>query len=450
LLTIDDDKHYILTKRISVTIKMKSILLLWTTRALFLLQFSSLSSSFTYTVAPTATYINSESLSYTAHIVERNRNQPFLAGSINDDEITDISDNDFNPFEDMYDISSTSTPDVPIFYTEEDEIDCLPPGRTPITKMVMLVSDSTGQTVKAAFGKSLAQFETCDDPNSYVGGDSIGDCNVQTRQFTFIRSEAALASIIKMAAVKKALVMFTFADPALKLQAERMCELSNVPTVDLLSPTLGALSDLLGKAPLGLQGMIGNNRGGSTGGGVKLSDSYYRRIEAMEFTLKADDGQSPWLLPEAEVILVGVSRTGKTPLSVVLSQATGLKVANIPLVMECEPPELLLKAGAVDSKRVFCLTIAPSELRKIRTVRLERQFESSESKSTSKSNTMAHTSNYADRAYLLNDLKHARNLAEAYGWTEIDVTGRAVEETASYITEIMSGRFGKEMHSGAL
>ena len=130
----------------------------------------------------------------------------------------------------------------------------------------------------------------------------------------------------------------------------------------------------------------------------------------------------------------------------------------MPLVMECEPPEALVRVGegALDSRRVFCLTIAPSELRKIRTRRLERQFESlaskppssMASKSSSVPKAMLHSSNYADRAYLMKDLKHARALAETHGWTEIDVTGRAVEETATYITEIMNSRFGQEMRAG--
>lgn len=101
---------------------------------------------------------------------------------------------------------------------------------------------------------------------------------------------------------------------------------------------------------------------------VSLSDSYYRRIAAVEFTLKADDGASPRLLPEADVVILGVSRTGKTPLSVVLSQQYSLKVANVPLVLEVGPPKEL---GDCDPRRVFCLTINPSELRRIRTARLE-------------------------------------------------------------------------------
>jgi len=222
---------------------------------------------------------------------------------------------------------------------------------------------------------------------------------------------------------------------------------------------------------------------------VTLSDSYYQRIEAVEFTLKADDGQAPWLLPQADVIILGVSRTGKTPLSVVLSQTMGLKVANIPLVLEVPPPKELLAteediskdnnngddgetaSRIIDPRRIFCLTIAPSELRRIRTTRIERQTAKQQQQhkpqlqekyaSTTRSTASKirpgdgtkyqdddkdtrgmHQSTYNDRAYIMNDLKNARDLSMKHGWTQIDVTGRAVEETASYISELLNERFG--------
>jgi regulator of PEP synthase PpsR (kinase-PPPase family) len=141
-----------------------------------------------------------------------------------------------------------------------------------------------------------------------------------------------------------------------------------------------------------------------------------------------------------------VSRSGKTPLSVVLAQTMGLKVANVPpLVVEVPPPKELLDATQIDPTRVFCLTIAPGELRRIRTTRLERR---NVKDMEAKYELEQQKSNYADRAYLLNDLKHARTLATTtQGWTEIDVTGRAVEETASYIVELLNDRFhqGQEL-----
>ncbi|KAL7530220.1 hypothetical protein ACHAWF_003288, partial [Thalassiosira exigua] len=148
-----------------------------------------------------------------------------------------------------------------------------------------------------------------------------------------------------------------------------------------------------------------------------LGDAYYRRIEAVEFALKADDGKAPW----------------------VLSQTMGLRVANVPLVAECPPPRELLDDGTVDPRRVFCLTIAPAELRRIRSARLERRGV----KATEEKYSLlegAAKSNYAERNYVLRDLKNAFDLTEERGWTKVDVTGRAVEETASLISELMNER----------
>ncbi|GMI56329.1 hypothetical protein TeGR_g14034, partial [Tetraparma gracilis] len=139
-----------------------------------------------------------------------------------------------------------------------------------------------------------------------------------------------------------------------------------------------------------------------------------------------------YLLKEADVVLVGVSRTGKTPLSVVLAQTMGLKVANVPLVLECDPPAELL-SDEMDHSKVFCLTINPNELKRIRVARLERSRVTELQDETMGKDV----SNYADRNYMLRDLTTARKLAARMGWVEVDVTGRAVEETASYIDSLL-------------
>jgi len=198
-----------------------------------------------------------------------------------------------------------------------------------------------------------------------------------------------------------------------------------------MGPLLDGLSDLLDESPIGTPGRERLNKEDK----VVLTDSYYKRIEAVEFTLKADDGANPYLLKDADVILVGVSRTGKTPLSVVIAQQLGLKVANIPLVLECPPPKELFEDD-IDGKKVFCLTINPVELKRIRLNRLERSGAAQLEKVEGLGAELK--TSYADRDYLLRDLKSARELANANGWTEVDVTGRAVEETAGLISSLRS------------
>jgi len=352
---------------------------------------------------------------------------------------------------------------------ENDGASCLPPGRDPEIKRIFLISDATGVMSRSMLLKSLAQFDTCQDERvTYATKKNINDndnddddddgnnndipamgrCDVQTRTFTFVRSIQTLSQILNTAKDKNACVMYTIAEQKLRDHASEVCQQLNIPYVDLIGPTLNVLSEFLDEEPLGIPALFtssSRSSDGSSGGrrSSKLGDSYYQRIDAVEFCLKADDGQAPWLLPEADIVLVGVSRSGKTPLSVVLSQTMSLKVANMPLVMEVPPPIQLIKD--VDPRRVFCLTISPTELRRIRTNRLERRgvkdMEAKSEQNNMKSNIVVPKSNYADRSYILKDLSSVRQLCAKYNWTEVDVTGRAVEETATSIVEMFNQRF---------
>jgi len=344
---------------------------------------------------------------------------------------------------------------------EGSDVSCLPPGKSPEIKRIFLVSDATGVMSRSVLLKSLAQFDTCADErvpyataknkNNNVDDDdnvlpATGTCDVQIRTFTFVRSISALSQILQTANDKNACIMYTIAEPKLRNHACMECQQLRLPHVDLMGPSLDVLSKFLDEEPLGIPAIFSTptkQRRSS-----KLGDSYYQRIDAVEFCLKADDGQSPWLLPEADIVLVGVSRSGKTPLSVVLSQTMSLKVANIPLVMEVPPPSQLLEE--VDPKRVFCLTINPKELRRIRTNRLEKRGvkdmeakfnEENKGSNNNNNGIIIPKSNYADRSYILKDLSSVRKLCAKHNWTEVDVTGRAVEETATSIVEMFNQRF---------
>eukprot|EP00977_Amphora_coffeiformis_P006442 scaffold1374_cov175-Amphora_coffeaeformis.AAC.13 len=362
---------------------------------------------------------------------------------------------------------------------DDDDIDddrsCLPPGRRTGTKsvyMIFLVSDATGVTARSTLLKALVLFEdTCAEDavasaaSSSLDSDSLGaTCDVQTRTFTFIRSMAALQQILETAKTKQACVMYTLADANLRKFAQTTCQAAGLHSVDIMGPPLEALTTFLERPPLGIssarthqqqqQRQHHHHQHRRT-----LGDAYYQRMDALEFCLQADDGKSPWLLPEADIVLVGVSRSGKTPLSVVLAQTMSLKIANIPLVLEVPAPLALLQD--VDPRRVFCLTIAPAQLRQIRTTRLERRniraveaiHQSANTNRNSNTRQIPNStpqSTYADRNYLLKDLQNARTLAQTHNWTEIDVTGRAVEETATVIVELFNERFAQQISSNAL
>jgi hypothetical protein len=316
----------------------------------------------------------------------------------------------------------------------------------PRPKAIIILSDTTGVTAKSAVEKSLAQFNGCDERYmvTYMSEmkDDIEnedtDCeNLTTQIYPFVKTDNEIASIIRRVAERKnAIVVYTLSDPILREQTSRMCTIENIPHVDLLGPMYDTMAIFFNRQPFGTDAYKRSFDRASQDVNKQptrryLSDDYYRRIEAVEFTLKCDDGMNPNLLPDADVVVCGVSRTGKTPLSVVLAQTMGLKVANVPLVVDLPPPALLLNAQKVNPKRVFVLTLNTDDLLKIRKTRIERELRYSSKKST-----------YADRKYIINDLTHAKQISAQYGFTEIDVTGRAVEETASLIRSYLYDRFG--------
>ena len=310
----------------------------------------------------------------------------------------------------------------------------------PRPKSILVLSDTTGVTAKAAVEKCLAQFNGCDE--RFVGtraletydddddddGDDDDDCeNLTTRMYPFLRDGPEISELIRRAAERSnVLVVFTFANPQLRATTCRMCDLVEVRYVDLLGPMFDALSTFTEQDPQGFSFTRKQKRR------KVLSEDYFRRIEAIEFTLKCDDGRNTKLLAEADVVILGVSRTGKTPLSVYLSQTMEFKVANVPLVVGMNPPSF----KGVNPKRVFCLTLGFDDLSRIRKSRMERELGS-----------MKESNNYAKRKYIREDLRNAQSLVLEHGFTEIDITGRAVEETASQISSLLNDRFGDTMYS---
>ena len=294
------------------------------------------------------------------------------------------------------------------------------------SRNILILSDTTGVTAKSAVEKGLAQFNGCDERFLSAEDEDEDPCELmQKTVYPFIKNPEDIVPIIDKATERNSMVVFTFGDPIMREKVVELCEESNLDYVDLLGPMFDAMAGFFDREPLGVPGSSKKPSARR-----ELTELYYSQVDAIEFTLKADDGMAPWLLPEADVILLGVSRTGKTPLSVIMSQSQGLKVANIPLVLELDPPKQLFEPN-IDPRRVFCLTLNPIDLQRIRETRLERELSSAPSQ----------TSNYADWEYLKKDLAKARRMADKYGFTEIDVTGRAVEETASQISAMLNERF---------
>jgi regulator of PEP synthase PpsR (kinase-PPPase family) len=265
-------------------------------------------------------------------------------------------------------------------------------------RTVVVISDATGDTAERVVRAALLQFK--DVP-----------CNV--RLYSQVRLESEVEKIVERAAELKALVVFTLVNPAERELLWKLCDRLNVEAVDLIGALMGKMATYLGAQPSGVPGLLHT-----------ISEEYYRRIEAVEFAVKNDDGAEPRNLPKADLVLVGISRTSKTPLSTFLAQK-GLRVANVPLVLGVDPPNEL---DQVDPNKVYGLTIQPDHLARIRQARLMHLG-------------MPPDSSYGMRDHIQREIGFAQDIFRAHpDWPIIDVTAKAIEETAADILRIRKQR----------
>ncbi len=268
-------------------------------------------------------------------------------------------------------------------------------------KTVVVISDATGETAEKVVRAALLQFTS-------------SPCDV--RVYSRVRLESEVEKIVERAAELHALVVFTVVDGAERELLWKLCDRLNVEAVDLIGGLMAKLSGYLSAQPSGVPGLLHT-----------LGEEYFRRIEAVEFTVKNDDGAEPRNLPRADLVLVGISRTSKTPLSTFLAQK-GLKVANVPLVLGVDPPQELEQ---VQPERCYGLTVQAESLVKIRQARLEHLG-------------MPPDSSYGMRDHIQREIAYAQEVFRKHpDWPVIDVTAKAIEETAADILRIMKQRARK-------
>ncbi len=266
-------------------------------------------------------------------------------------------------------------------------------------KPIFVISDSTGDTAAATVRAALAQFQ------SYL---------VHVSTYSHVTDKRRIEALVRLAAKEHALVVFTLVDSQFRDHIRARCDAADVICIDLIGPLLNKLEGHLG----------GDPAAGIPGRRTLLNDEYFRRIEAVEFTVKHDDGAEPRHLHKSEVVLVGVSRTSKTPLSTYLAQK-GLKVANIPIVLGIDPPPGLYE---IDQERIFGLTIEPEALHAIRMARIRNLG-------------LTANSNYGSIEHIYMELDYAHEIFRCNpSWPVIDVTRRAIEETAAVILKILDER----------
>jgi regulator of PEP synthase PpsR (kinase-PPPase family) len=297
---------------------------------------------------------------------------------------------------------SGSTIEVGVFCT----IDPQPSGGIPVRLHLHLISDSTGETVTTVARASVSQFEGV-IPVEHV--------------WSFVRTRAQIDKVLRFVEALPGLVIFTLLSPDLREALEAGCHKLSTPCVPILDGVVGALSSLLG---MELRPQVGRQHA--------LDAGYFSRIDAMNFMLHHDDGQCPWELDQADVVMVGVSRSSKTPTSIYLANR-GIKVANVPVVPDCPLPAEL---GSLTRPLVVGLTINPEQLVQIRINRL-RQLGSEAARGTG---DLAFGGDYAELERVQGEVVYARRMFARYGWPVIDVTRRSVEETAAAIFQLLAAR----------
>lgn len=267
-----------------------------------------------------------------------------------------------------------------------------------------------------------------DIPHIYVasGGKGLaGDAVVKSLLVQFpnhripvtikpdILTEADARNVVMEASANGGLVLHTMVDRHMRNTVNDFCKQYNVPAFDLMGNLSDYLCERLQTEPINQPGLF-----------RKLNQEYFDRIKAIEFTLNTDDGMNPSRLLHSDIVLTGISRTGKTPLSVYLAMF-GWKVANIPLVNHIDPPEELFK---IDARRVFGLTISMNILIEQRRRRVATM------------GAFDHRS-YLDPSEIINELEYSSQVYRKGGFTIVDVTNKPIESSANEIVKFINERF---------
>ncbi|WP_150004282.1 pyruvate, water dikinase regulatory protein [Iodidimonas muriae] len=260
-----------------------------------------------------------------------------------------------------------------------------------------LVSDSTGETLEAMAKAALVQFE---------------NVRAEKHMWPMVRTPRQMERIMEFVEDRPGLVMYTLVNEDIRRELTRRCAALNIPHVSVLDPVIESLGQFLGARSRGLPGRQ-----------HEMDRHYFDRIDALHFTMAHDDGQLATGLMSADIILVGVSRTSKTPTSIYLANK-GFKTANVPFVPNAPlPPEL---EGPLDAL-VVGLTASPDRLVQVRTNRLRTIKE-------------APSTSYVDMQAIKEEVLACRRLCSAHQWPVIDVTRRSIEETAAAVLRLHSAR----------
>lgn len=263
-----------------------------------------------------------------------------------------------------------------------------------------LISDATGETINAVARACLVQFE---------------DVEPVEHTWSMVRSERQLHKVMDGIAANPGLVLFTLVDDRLRHMLEERCRSLNVLCISVLDPVLGALGAFLRTTMRHIPGRQ-----------HVLDSEYFARIEAMNYVMAHDDGQSTRDLESADVVLIGVSRTSKTPTCLYLANR-GIKAANIPYVAGVPLP---IEVENLQAPLVVGLTADPTALVQVRRTRLRMINDTEET-------------SYTDIETVKAEVTEARKLFTRHSWPTLDVTRRSIEETAAAIMQMIAEKHEK-------
>ncbi len=270
------------------------------------------------------------------------------------------------------------------------------------TKTIYVCSDAVGETAEAVARATMRQF----------AGEKV-----RVKRYGHVKQEEEVLAIIREAKENGGFIAYTLVQPELRETMREESVRHGVRAVDVMGPMMQAFIDTFGSAPRYKPGLLHT-----------MDDHYFRKIDAIEFAVKYDDGKDVRGLALARVVLIGVSRTSKTPLSIYLAHK-GIKTANYPLIPEVKPPDELFQP--LPGRLVVGLTMDPERLLRIRVERL-------------RSLGLPRQANYASPERIRQELAFARDVMERLQCPVIDVTERAIEETAAIIVERLQEDSGEE------
>jgi hypothetical protein len=289
--------------------------------------------------------------------------------------------------------ANSSRPEPPFIHTSAQHPTALV-NKTQSFFHLHLISDATGETLLAAGRAASAQYK---------------DARAIEHIYPLVRTEKQLQKVFDEIDSEPGIILYTIVDQNLARLIDERAATMGLPCVSVLEPVLSVF-----------QSYLGTPAGRRVGAQHVLDADYFRRIDALNFTMEHDDGQLPADIDDADIVIIGISRTSKTPTSIYLANR-GIKTANIPIVLGVPMPDELIRA-----KRPLIVGLIAT-VERISHVRQNRLLGAAGAYSSA---------DYVDRATIAEELAYARQICTRHNWPLIDVTRRSIEETAAAIVAL--------------